>query len=619
MSVSKEARAAILKAVATEKAARAKSEKLGEKPLTRSENQYGFPWTCTTYGDDGATLWVSERDERPGVVRVRLPKQPDGKRPYLALDNVQIRNVDSGVLLKRGCSAAIDAAKAAYRRHCEKPSEESNASREFTTYREVLAYYLDTETGKTMGARYRENIGSMVIQPGSRNVIAEVDRLIGLDSKIANFGVEIMRRLWRKLASESTDGGGADKAGRIIKTIVAAVNHCKLSGRLADTTARAPKGWEKTLRTEWTKLTGTNVMTPFRPSYTVAETVKLLAHLDEAHPRLRLALEVTLGYRVVQVAEQAMRSSITEEGIFGMRLRFFDSKGMKSVAIDLSPRQQRALKRAWARDGLLGDLEAAYQAGEIQDYALIPAGKLRDGVAQLKYHAKSTARSHLGAQLLRLERIAGVPRVPKRGFHGLRRTVAKLVARVTDDAELRDLAQGWKPGSGTRQALYDQAEEDDERLGRAAEARTRAIETVSRSASPAEHAAELRGVLIALANRVESAVTADERTADAYESVRYALAQAMAAFEQAESSVADLPELMAKTPREDAIAAHAQLCEEIRQEISRRGITAKAAGALMGVKSTSDMSRIVQGTSRGFVKLERLQALAAALKAAPGP
>lgn len=420
----------------------------------------------------------------------------------------------------------------------------------------------------------------------------------------------------RTLANESSDGSGATKAERILTTLVAAANHCANAGRIDVSRTTVPKRWKKALREEWTKLTGLNVMQPHRPKYSEAETVRLLAHLDFAHPRLRLILNLTAGYRVLQIAQRATRRSISEGGVFGRRLTFFDAKRMKDVVIDLTPRQQKALEHAWAEGGLLHELEAAYESGEIADYALVPAGKLRDGVAQLRYAARPSAKTDLLKYLHELEDVAGVKRVEKRGFHGLRRTIAKLVARQTGDAELRDLAQGWKPGSGTREMIYDVAEEDEERLGLAAEARARAIEAVA-PGTPAERAAAFRIAMRSLAERIDAAAVGDDRTARAYAPVLRLLADVLVTFEQVERELVDLPSQTAGTPRDGAIAAHAALCDEVRAEVARRGITAKQAAALMGLKSSSDMSLIMQGKSRGYIKLERLQSLVAALKAAP--
>jgi Trk K+ transport system NAD-binding subunit len=72
----------------------------------------------------------------------------------------------------------------------------------------------------------------------------------------------------------------------------------------------------------------------------------------------------------------------------------------------------------------------------------------------------------------------GVRHVRGRLFHGLRRSMEKLVALETTDEAVRDLAGRWVVGGGTRPAIYTDAQDEDRRA-MAATARDAAINRVS--------------------------------------------------------------------------------------------------------------------------------------------
>lgn len=103
------------------------------------------------------------------------------------------------------------------------------------------------------------------------------------------------------------------------------------------------------------------------------------------------------------------------------------------------------------------------------------------------------------------EKICGVEHVDKRLFHGLRRAMEKLVGEHTTDEAVRDIAGGWSVGSGTRETVYTDPE-NEERLALAAQARAAAIESIAAPVSPASRVEELAIAarrLLALVKQIE--------------------------------------------------------------------------------------------------------------------
>lgn len=88
------------------------------------------------------------------------------------------------------------------------------------------------------------------------------------------------------------------------------------------------------------------------------------------------------------------------------------------------------------------------------------------------------------------EQRCGVEHKHKRLFHGLRRALEELIGEETTDDKVRDAAQGWTIGGGTRAAIY--ANKESERtLEKAAIARASAIEKLSSERTSAERVEEV--------------------------------------------------------------------------------------------------------------------------------
>ncbi|GMV05173.1 MAG: hypothetical protein AMXMBFR53_14520 [Gemmatimonadota bacterium] len=475
--------------------AREKAAEEGESPDT-AKNSFGFPWKASVVAADGRVINVFERNDRPGTVRarwqatdeeVRRKQCPPRPKPTVPL-HTPIRD-ERGRLLARAAGAATAAALAVYEDWLvEVEAEPAIASQAAPwTLERMLREYTDPQTGSVFSvgppsagggrkSRWREdNIGTFPIDHSKRTHISELDRIVGLDLPVSEWDDEHEQRVIRTVAKEAPRSKG-NKALRILGTVYAAANFCRKKSGFPVGACLAPKKWQAELKRTWTSLTGTDTA-PSRPPYTDTEAQKLVSKLADADPRLEAAMILGLGYRNLQVAEGALRSQLTAGGPFGRQLSVVDKKKMATTTIDLTSRQQRFLDVAM-ESGYLSLLEAAYQRGEITDYYLVPGGRLKDGMSPVAAGTAPLGRRRLSALMTEHEAACGVRHVRGRLFHGLRRSMEKLVALETTDEAVRDLAGGWVVGGGTRPAIYTDAQDEDRRA-MAATARDAAINRVS--------------------------------------------------------------------------------------------------------------------------------------------
>lgn len=169
---------------------------------------------------------------------------------------------------------------------------------------------------------------------------------------------------------------------------------------------------------------------PRRPRYDRDERAAMRKVWTLADPRFRLFMSILTGSgaRAIQ-ARSAMRSGVDAPLEVGPRkppphgwLLMAGVKGQAHMLTYLTEHQRRELDAALA--GYLAPWEAAYQAGELEDYPLIPSGRL-DQEPGLKLAPISDTA--LRKMLKRAEKQAGVKRIPYRGFHGYRRAWVDIV------------------------------------------------------------------------------------------------------------------------------------------------------------------------------------------------
>lgn len=475
--------------------AREKAAAEGESPED-AKNSFGFPWSASVVSADGRVIYVYERNDRPGTVRARwqatdeeVRRKQCARRPKPTVPlKTPIRD-ERGRVLTRAAGAATTAALAVYEDWLvEVEAEPAVASQAAPwTLERMLREYTDPQTGRVFSvgppsagggrkSRWRDdNIGTFPIDHAKRTHVAELDRIVGLDLPVSEWNQEHEQRVIRTIAKEAPHSKG-NKALRILGTVYAAANFCRNKAGFPKGACQAPKKWQAELKRAWLSLTGTDTA-PSRPPYTDIEAQKLVSKLAEADPRLEATMVLGLGFRNLQVAEGALRSQLTVGGPFGRQLSVVDKKKMATTVIDLTSRQQRFLDAAMA-SGYLSLLEAAYQGGEITDYYLVPGGRLKGGKSPVVAGAAPLGRRRLSALMTAHEAACGVRHVRGRLFHGLRRSMEKLVALETTDEAVRDLAGGWVVGGGTRPAIYTDAQDEDRRA-MAATARDAAINRVS--------------------------------------------------------------------------------------------------------------------------------------------
>lgn len=353
--------------------------------------------------------------------------------------------------------------------------------------RDVLDAYLRTEA-RGLSQRYRADL--------ERAAEALAD-LLGLHTPWAALTPASGRSVWVGLA-EGSDGAGERWAVRVVELLWRAGAWAALRGLTAGQAALSPpRGWRRALAADWARLAraGGEAPAAARERYTEDEARRLWAALPFADPRLRLAVELGApALRLGQVV-RVRRSDLDLKlglGVQGMgRVRVRGARGKAGTSVDLDLSARRAVDEALC--GLLAERERAYRAGVLQDYALVPGGRLVDGVAPvaaepLRPLSPSALRVLYGAW----ERAAGVSHTPSRGWHGLRRLATDLAAADCQDADVLDRVGGWAPGSAARSRVY--RDHADRRAHEAAEvlrAQVRArVQSRDRQESPLEPRAD---------------------------------------------------------------------------------------------------------------------------------
>lgn len=475
-----------------------------QEALDKLSGPDDFPKAETVYALDGRALWVHERSDRPGTLRVRWQsadeERADGapKRPKHTIKGVAIRD-DRGRLKKREWARAVTLAKEVYEEQTTPTEEAAAENKHFRSMREVLDYFTDPVLGKGMSDDWRIQVGTLPHDPNAANThLAELDRYLNLEGMDPDdLSIEHARIVWRGICdARGQDGSGLRWAVQCVSTLNAAHNFAHANSKITSN-GGLPKDWRKPLKADWTKRTGTSTE-PDRPTYSEAEAKQLMHALpDDPDETNRLILMLGLGFRSGQVARYAKRSHLSDEGPFGKRLSFLDRKADKMVTIDLAPMQQRVLRHAM-EEGFLADLETAYQAEEIDDYFLIAGGRRKGGRAQPKHADAPLHKRQVRRRLEKFEERAGVEHKNKRLHHGLRRALEALIGEFTTDDKVRDVAQGWTVGGGTRTKIYSDKEAEST-LEKAAVARAAALERLSAARSVPEVLDEIAvqaGVLV---------------------------------------------------------------------------------------------------------------------------
>lgn len=233
----------------------------------------------------------------------------------------------------------------------------------------------------------------------------------------------------------------------------------------------APDDWKADLVKFWkgeTKSKRDPVVS--RPRHTPEEITKIVAAAHTVDPRFGLLCELAVEYRLGQ-AVRSMRSDLDlEAGTFTIH-----GAGTKQGEVVLLTAGQLAAARA-ALDGILAPLERRYQAGELADYPLFPAGyvRFRDShgrdrvrLGTLRQPLRPASENWVIANWHASEDVAKVPRVKGRAAYGGRRArLDETLKHKPSDSGLQ-AAGGWS----TTKIPLEVYRDESNRLGRE-EART---------------------------------------------------------------------------------------------------------------------------------------------------
>jgi hypothetical protein len=195
--------------------------------------------------------------------------------------------------------------------------------------------------------------------------------------------------------------------------------------------------WKLECADDWSQLTGSEPVV-HRPRYTEEELGRLWRALPEADCRVRLLLETGAELRPGQVLRCTRRH-------LDLRPQAHAPLGELTVPGAKRKRGTTAVLTRETRDviddaltGHLREYEEAYQAGQIDNYPLFPAGRFRKGVLPRRDAPKQMTREHAGELFRELEQLAGVEHVPGRAWYGIRRVTTDIAPAFTSDERVLD-------------------------------------------------------------------------------------------------------------------------------------------------------------------------------------
>jgi integrase len=207
----------------------------------------------------------------------------------------------------------------------------------------------------------------------------------------------------------------------------------------------------------------------------------IFAALPRADPRLRLLVELAAELRAGQAVRAKRSDSVLDPvGGFGLGRFVVHGSGKKhGEIVDLHP-ELRTLVDAVLSTGYLADAEAALRRGELVDYYLFPAGRMKEGRALVERCTTQPLGSTAIRDMFRaLEADAGVEHQQGRSFYGLRRQATDLAPEFEQDARVLNRLTGHLD-SATRERVYQDPHNERVRA-RAAETRRRMRQHLGRS------------------------------------------------------------------------------------------------------------------------------------------
>lgn len=414
------------------------------------------PWSFT-FTDVQPPLTIYERTDRQGDVYLRWAVGRSHARPKLK-GLTSIRTADGKLdpeLLAEALTLGLAQYREALKAKADNAAAESGAltlSAGFSRALSVPGGIYPSRTPSWFEARRSE-----------RRILGA----LGKDTSWASLRAPGIRRTWRWAAKRylKSGKGGPGAAETDVKVLAKVANWLVEAGDL-DRGLPLPRGWRQRLLQDWALITKDRSVLagPKRPRYTQREMGALFENVHLAAPPLALLLTLGGEFRGGQVLRSTRADLVLDESGIGFGQFTVHGEGArKPGGVVMLDADQRAFAENVLREGYLADLEAALEAAAITDYPLFPA--LRGSATRVRLRAglKAMNRSALQTLMGDYEATLGIPHVPGRLMHGLRRAFSDSLKALRVAPAVKDAAAGWTPGGGTREKVYEEADRTWER------------------------------------------------------------------------------------------------------------------------------------------------------------
>jgi hypothetical protein len=303
-----------------------------------------------------------------------------------------------------------------------------------------------------------------------RHLDVAIDILDGEETLVTQLRHGHYRKLWRALAhahAKDPKKYGPEAAVKIVGALRTMVAWLQEEELIEAGTCLPSPTWKSSMREEWVQITSKPIAPPRKERYTGREQTKLWFAMPAADPRVLAAVEIGAELRLGQVL-RSRRSDVLPFGGFAIGRVRVHGAGRKAGSEPILTMQARhALTRAMT-SGYLAELEAAYRRGEIDDYYLLPGGKLRTVKDRRGRKARRAAvrnagrpwgRTALRRAWWKLEELAGVEHRRWRKWYGLRRIGSDTGEDVESDERVLNDLGGWTD-SATRRKYQEKGRTD---------------------------------------------------------------------------------------------------------------------------------------------------------------
>ena len=439
------------------------------------------PYTVNAYErpERGHQVWIRWTNARKSG-REKRDKQPLGmrvrNRRLGKLDTQLIKAAERAVRqfqakLLAGVQQSLQPVAAADSRPAEAP---------FLTLREGFDIALHPTEGKYSATNTRRYDQMVKYRERLFGAVGGTPPLLDPSVPWTALEAKHTRAMWRKMAARYLETErrefGLRAAEGIIDALYSVASWLREEDHIPPDAAHPAHHWRKRLKEEWAQRTGERRTRPNRPRHSEEEYRRIFAALSDPRvdPRIRLAIELAAECRTGQVL-RCTRTMLTlteigsadyesaPPGVLG-QIEIVGAGKKHGEVVVFTPEQRHAVDDALG--GYLANYEAAWLAGELNDYYLFPGSRMRmldetgrRWTRRVRAATKPLSRDGARAAFQDLERIAGVPYVRGRGWYGLRRIAADMAETETTDDRVKDRLGGWQD-SETRKQIYQDRETD---------------------------------------------------------------------------------------------------------------------------------------------------------------